>query len=220
VKDPTEEQLEESVEFLEAVMEMGAPQNEWEQQAVQRIHDVLRAALEQGTIGEQGSTQKPPVDEPAGDQRQEQADVGGGVADEEKTQDITRVGESTSVTEDTSTLEERERFLAERGMDTSLAETGPMEQLIKIHEEQVESAGSTEPAAQGLSNTNFVTLSEDESKKNAQEFANSAQQGQAAEPTGPKRDDTGYFRDKQGRVISRREAQKLWDAEHKKNTRT
>lgn len=41
VKDPTDEQLEETVEMLEMVMEVGAPQNEWEQSAVQRLHDVL-----------------------------------------------------------------------------------------------------------------------------------------------------------------------------------
>ena len=48
------------MEFLEAVMEMGAPQNEWEQQAVQRIHDVLRAALETGA-----QTSEAPVEEAA-----------------------------------------------------------------------------------------------------------------------------------------------------------
>ena len=41
VKDPTDEQLEETAEMLEMVMEVGAPQNEWEQSAVQRLHDVV-----------------------------------------------------------------------------------------------------------------------------------------------------------------------------------
>lgn len=46
VSDPTDEQLEETVEMLEMVMEVGAPQNEWEQQAVQRLHDVVAKSLE------------------------------------------------------------------------------------------------------------------------------------------------------------------------------
>ena len=41
VKDPTDEQLEEAVEFLTSVLEAGYPQNEWEQSAVMRIRDAL-----------------------------------------------------------------------------------------------------------------------------------------------------------------------------------
>jgi hypothetical protein len=63
VKDPTNEQIDESVEFLEAVMEMGAPQNEWEQQAVQRIHDVLKAALETGAQTSEAPVEEAPVEE-------------------------------------------------------------------------------------------------------------------------------------------------------------
>lgn len=46
VKDPTDDQLEETIEFLETVMEIGAPQSQWEQQAVQRLHDLLGEMLE------------------------------------------------------------------------------------------------------------------------------------------------------------------------------
>lgn len=46
VSDPTDEQLEETMEMLEMVMEVGAPQNEWEQQAVQRLHDVIAKTRE------------------------------------------------------------------------------------------------------------------------------------------------------------------------------
>lgn len=46
VKDPTDEQLEETAEMLEMVMEVGAPQNEWEQAAVKRLHDVVVKSLE------------------------------------------------------------------------------------------------------------------------------------------------------------------------------
>lgn len=38
---PTDEQLDEAIEFLEMVLEIGAPQNEWEQSAVQRLHDMV-----------------------------------------------------------------------------------------------------------------------------------------------------------------------------------
>ena len=43
IKDPTDEQLQEAVEFLDAVMESGAPQNEWEQRSVQRLRDIVAA---------------------------------------------------------------------------------------------------------------------------------------------------------------------------------
>ena len=43
VKDPTPEQVEETVEFLHTVLEIGAPQNEWEQSAVQRLIDGLES---------------------------------------------------------------------------------------------------------------------------------------------------------------------------------
>lgn len=43
VKDPTDEQLQEAVEFLQNVLEAGYPQNEGEQRNVKRILDVLSA---------------------------------------------------------------------------------------------------------------------------------------------------------------------------------
>ena len=52
VKDPTDEQLQEAVEFLTSVMEAGAPQNEWEQQAVMRLRDVISHVSAKGTKGE------------------------------------------------------------------------------------------------------------------------------------------------------------------------
>ena len=48
VKDPTDEQLQEAVEFLTSVMEAGAPQNEWEQQAVMRLRDVISQVSAKG----------------------------------------------------------------------------------------------------------------------------------------------------------------------------
>ena len=71
VKDPTDEQLQEAVEFLETVMEIGAPQNEWEQKAVQRLHDMVSTVLENGTE----DTSEPPPPPSGGSV---QADEGGG----------------------------------------------------------------------------------------------------------------------------------------------
>lgn len=48
VTDPTDEQLQEAVEFLDTVLEIGAPQNQWEQRAVERIRTAISRALESG----------------------------------------------------------------------------------------------------------------------------------------------------------------------------
>ena len=63
VKDPTDEQLEETMEMLEMVMEVGAPQNEWEQSAVQRLHDVVARSLE-STRANGGGAPQPEAAEP------------------------------------------------------------------------------------------------------------------------------------------------------------
>ena len=82
IKDPTDEQLQEAVEFLDSVMESGAPQNEWEQRSVQRLRDVVAAIPPAGKA--------PPasgVDAwPEGDSgAQVQAAIGGGeTVDEEE----------------------------------------------------------------------------------------------------------------------------------------
>lgn len=52
VRDPTDEQLQEAVEFLDTVMEIGAPQNAEEQRNVQRIRDVLAATAGSSGTGE------------------------------------------------------------------------------------------------------------------------------------------------------------------------
>lgn len=73
VKRPTDEQLQEAVEFLENVMEAGYPQNEGEQAMVQRIHDVI-ASVPMGQ-GEEAP-------EPPEDRGTVEADVGGGAAED------------------------------------------------------------------------------------------------------------------------------------------
>ena len=81
VKDPTDEQLQEAVEFLDSVMESGAPQNEWEQRSVQRLRDIVAAIPPAGKA--------PPASgvdvEPEGDSgAQVQAAIGGGETDDEE----------------------------------------------------------------------------------------------------------------------------------------
>lgn len=79
VKNPTDEQIQESVEFLETVLEAGFPQNEREQSVVKRTLDVLRSvpqgrddaepegAPEEGAPGEAGASgEGVPLDEPPG----------------------------------------------------------------------------------------------------------------------------------------------------------
>lgn len=83
VKDPTDEQIQEAVEFLEYVMESGAPQNEWEQSSVQRIHDVL-ASVPAGQGEREGEPPAEEAPEPPADEGAVEADVGGGDADEDR----------------------------------------------------------------------------------------------------------------------------------------
>lgn len=73
VKRPTDEQLQEAVEFLENVMEAGYPQGEDEQATVQRIHDVI-ASVPMG--------QREEAPEPPEDRGTVEADVGGGAAED------------------------------------------------------------------------------------------------------------------------------------------
>lgn len=79
VDDPTQEQLEESLEFLHTVLRIGAPTDQSEQSTVQRIIKVLELALEKGTVTDRKGPVRP-VKSLAGTE----ADVGGGDSDEEK----------------------------------------------------------------------------------------------------------------------------------------
>ena len=73
VSDPTNEQLQETVEFLHAVLQVGAPQNDFEQRAVQQIIDVLSRVESDGVRTDGGTPEAP---EPLG--VSVQADEGGG----------------------------------------------------------------------------------------------------------------------------------------------
>ena len=128
VTDPTDEQLQEAVEFLDTVLEIGAPQNQWEQRAVERIRTAIERSVGQPRTEEENP--KPPAEGPA------VAAAGGGETEEEALQRLAAGDTGKTLQEDTSTIEEREEFLEERGMDKSLAETGSMDTLIKMHEQR------------------------------------------------------------------------------------
>ena len=128
VTDPTDEQLQEAVEFLDTVLEIGAPQNQWEQRAVERIRTAIERSVGQPRTEEENP--KPPAEGPA------VAAAGGGETEEEALQRLAAGDTGKTLQEDTSTIEEREKFLEERGMDKSLAETGSMDTLIKMHEQR------------------------------------------------------------------------------------
>ena len=129
VTDPTDEQLQEAVEFLDTVLEIGAPQNQWEQRAVERIRTAIERSVGQPRTEEEENP-KPPAEGPA------VAAAGGGETEEEALQRLADGDTGKTLQEDTSTIEEREEFLEERGMDKSLAETGSMDTLVKMHEQQ------------------------------------------------------------------------------------
>ena len=78
VTDPTDEQIQEAIEFLHTVLEIGAPQNEWEQSAVQRIIERLESGARVS-----GGAEEAPEDSDSGDPRQTQGAVGGGTTDDE-----------------------------------------------------------------------------------------------------------------------------------------
>ena len=96
IKDPTDEQLQEAVEFLDSVMESGAPQNEWEQRSVQRLRDVVASIPPAGKA--------PPASgvdvEPEGDSgAQVQAAIGGGETDDERASEQATVEKEPESTE-------------------------------------------------------------------------------------------------------------------------
>ena len=78
VTDPTDEQIQEAIEFLHMVLEIGAPQNEWEQSAVQRIIERLESGAKVS-----GEAEEAPEDLDSGDPRQTQGAMGGGTTDDE-----------------------------------------------------------------------------------------------------------------------------------------
>lgn len=195
VSDPTDEQLQEAVEFLDTVMEIGAPQNEWEQRSVQRIRDAIARTVGQPRAPEE--TPEPPAEGPGN------AAAGGGETEEEALARLTAGAQGTSVQDDTSTQEEREQFLAERGMDTSLAETGSMDQLVKMQDDKVnaeapESSDDNAKVAEGKPDKAGGEPQQVNAQPKQPDQAQAAQQAQAPVRT----DAAGRQLDDNGRVMA------------------
>lgn len=132
VTDPTDEQLQEALEFLNTVLEIGAPQNQWEQWAVMRIVALLKKA-----VGPEDKTPAKPKEGPAN------AAVGGGDTDEER--------RAAAI-----------QFAQERGMDTEGFEDmdiQTVESVYKIHDEQ-EGGGTPEPPTGQPATTDEPTKNE------------------------------------------------------------
>lgn len=104
VEDPTDEQLQEAVEFLETVQEVGAPQNDWERNAVQRLRDMVAKVLEDG----EGNTSAPP---PLPQGGSVQADEGGGAVqqDDEEERRRQEAAEAARAEEEAQAQEDAEQ---------------------------------------------------------------------------------------------------------------
>lgn len=69
VKNPTDEQIQEAIEFLEGVMQTGYPQNSEEQSILQRSHDILSKTSSGNTNEPQSEVQA--SEEPAQQQQED-----------------------------------------------------------------------------------------------------------------------------------------------------
>lgn len=81
VSDPTNEQLQETVEFLNTVLEIGAPQNEFEESAVKQIIEVLTQVEQRGVRSPEDEPEAPSAPDGEG---AVQADEGGGNSDDDE----------------------------------------------------------------------------------------------------------------------------------------
>ena len=116
VRRPTDEQLQEAIEFLEDVMEAGYPQNEWEQSAVQRMHDMI-SQVPMGQQEEQPPEEQPPEEQPPEEQPpEEQADMLGGETFDDKVKLAGVRAPGTGRPEDVDAAEEaaHDELLAQR----------------------------------------------------------------------------------------------------------
>lgn len=84
INDPTMDQLQEAVEFLDTVMEIGAPQNQEEQVIVATTREKLASVLEQSPVQEAPAPEVPeaPVEQPVEEPATVHADIGGGITEE------------------------------------------------------------------------------------------------------------------------------------------
>ena len=182
VTDPTDEQLQEAVEFLDTVLEIGAPQNQWEQQAVTRIRTVISKALESGE--RVPASQAPaPGDSPEVAAGGAGSSAGGVPEDEEKD----------------SGAEFRENAQAQMDEAAKLAQEGPTaeEQKTQAMAEAAGKAAGDDPFGKSA-----------EMNAAAQEAGIKADIAEARRPENLMQKN-GHYVDAQGRVISERAARAL-----------
>lgn len=182
VTDPTDEQLQEAVEFLDTVLEIGAPQNQWEQRAVERIRTAISRALESGE--RVPASQAPaPEDSPEVAAGGAGSSAGGVPEDEEKD----------------SGDEFRENARAQMDEAAKLAQDGPTaeEQKTQAMAEAAGEAAGDDPFGKSA-----------EMKAAAQEAGFKADIAEAQKPENLMQKN-GHYVDAQGRVISERAAKAL-----------
>ena len=182
VTDPTDEQLQEAVEFLDTVLEIGAPQNQWEQRAVERIRTAISQALESGE--RVPANQAPaPEDSPEVAAGGAGSSAGGVPEDEEKD----------------SGAEFRENAQAQMDEAAKLAQEGPTaeEQKTQAMAEAAGKAAGDDPFGKSA-----------EMNAAAQEAGIKADIAEARRPENLMQKN-GHYVDAQGRVISERAARAL-----------
>ena len=182
VTDPTDEQLQEAVEFLDTVLGIGAPQNQWEQRAVERIRTAISKALESGE-------RVPASQAPAPEGSPETAAGGagssaGGVPEDE---------------EKDSGAEFRENAQAQMDEAAKLAQEGPTaeEQKVQAMADATGKAAGDDPFGKSA-----------EMNTAAQEAGLKADIAEAQKPENLMQKN-GHYVDAQGRVISERAAKEL-----------
>lgn len=182
VTDPTDEQLQEAVEFLDTVLEIGAPQNNFEQRAVERIRTAISRALESGE--RVPASQAPaPEDSPEVAAGGAGSSAGGVPKDEEKD----------------SGGEFRENARVQMDDAAKLAQEGPTaeEQKTQAMAEAAGKAAGDDPFGKSA-----------EMKVAAQEAGFKADIAEAQKPENLMQKN-GHYVDAQGRVISERAARAL-----------
>ena len=182
VTDPTDEQLQEAVEFLDTVLEIGAPQNQWEQRAVERIRTAISQALESGE--RVPASQAPaPEDSPEVAAGGAGSSAGGVPEDEEKD----------------SGAEFRENAQAQMDEAAKLAQEGPTaeEQKTQAMAEAAGKVAGDDPFGKSA-----------EMNAAAQEAGLKADIAEAQKPENLMQKN-GHYVDAQGRVISERAAKAL-----------
>ena len=182
VTDPTDEQLQEAVEFLDTVLEIGAPQNNFEQRAVERIRTAISQALESGE--RVPASQAPaPEDSPEVAAGGAGSSAGGVPEDEEKD----------------SGAEFRENARAQMDEAAKLVQDGPTveEQKTQAMAEAAGKAAGDDPFGRSA-----------EMKAAAQEAGIKADIAGAQKPENLMQKN-GHYVDAQGRIISERAARAL-----------